>query len=453
MQNRVRFIHTADLHLGSSLHYTGVPSTRIKRILDSAVIDSFKRICNIALDYEVDFMLISGDLFDKKQQSITANEIFYEQCQRLNEKGINIYAISGNHDSNWETNRLFDLPENLYLMSSDRVEVKEIKDSQGSKLANILGQSYRGKADSRKMYSFYNPPDQIGWNIGLLHSQLDPSNNNYVPCTYQDLCSKDDLHYWALGHIHQSQILKETNPAIVYSGIPQGRDFGEPGVGGCFLVDLIPKQRPEIKFIPTSSVVWKEITINLREDKPDNPRNLEELRDKIENRAEKFLDKSPEINKNIDLTNQKKHDNFAGYIVRWVIQGRTSLHLSLQDQLDEAVTYLKKELREDVLGRKFFLWTEDIDIKTTPPLPSLEELKERNKIFAEIEEVVGICRDGENSTLKEELKSQTGQVWNDNLDHEDYNEEKFQLDQDSLNKIIDQARERIIEKILAERGE
>ena len=448
MQKSVRFIHTADLHLGSTLHYTGEPVGRVKNILDTAVKKVFKRICDAALEYKVDFMIISGDLFDEKQQSIAANEYFYNQCKRLNEEAINIYIISGNHDASWKIDRLFDPPENVCLMGAEEVEIKEFRDDKGDKIAHIMGQSYRGNSDPRKMYSSYTPPDEATWNIGLLHSQLDPNNTSYVPCSYQDLCSKDDLHYWGLGHIHQSRILQKGFPSIVYSGIPQGRDFGEQGLGGCVLVDLIPDKRPQLKFIPTSSVIWKEVEITLEDNK--NPRNLEELNGIIKNKAQCMADHVPEINKKFDSIDQSRDEDFAGYIVRWIIKGRGEIHNILQEQSEEAIEYMKKNLREHLQNSRPFIWTEDIELMTAQPLPSLEELQASDSIFEEIEQVIQRCRD--NPELQKELLNEFGYIWEGEVDHENYSEDKFQLDEATLDKIIELARERIIEKLLEERG-
>ncbi len=45
-------------------------------------------------------------------------------------------------------------------------------------------------------------------------------NKNYAPFTWKDL-KATGYNYWALGHIHQPQIVSE-QPLIVYPGTPQG---------------------------------------------------------------------------------------------------------------------------------------------------------------------------------------------------------------------------------------
>ena len=56
------------------------------------------------------------------------------------------------------------------------------------------------------------------------------------------MCSLTDLaeaamDYWALGHIHKSQVLSE-EPLVVYSGNPQGLHRKEIGPQGCYLVSV-----------------------------------------------------------------------------------------------------------------------------------------------------------------------------------------------------------------------
>ena len=49
----------------------------------------------------------------------------------------------------------------------------------------------------------------------------DSENHNVTgPCSLTDL-AEAAMDYWALGHIHKSQVLSE-EPLVVYAGNPQG---------------------------------------------------------------------------------------------------------------------------------------------------------------------------------------------------------------------------------------
>jgi DNA repair exonuclease SbcCD nuclease subunit len=61
-----------------------------------------------------------------------------------------------------------------------------------------------------------------------------------------DLDSVEELKnrgydYWALGHIHKSEIIHRQSPAIIYSGNLQGRHTKESGEKGCYLIEIDDK--------------------------------------------------------------------------------------------------------------------------------------------------------------------------------------------------------------------
>ncbi len=71
----MKFIHAADLHLDTP--FEGIrddansPQSLWKK-LQQAPYDSFTRIVNDAIEEKVDFVLLVGDLFDGKNQSVAA---------------------------------------------------------------------------------------------------------------------------------------------------------------------------------------------------------------------------------------------------------------------------------------------------------------------------------------------------------------------------------------------
>jgi hypothetical protein len=68
------------------------------------------------------------------------------------------------------------------------------------------------------------------------------------------------MDYWALGHIHQpGQVLAD--PPTYYCGIPQGRDPGELGARGCYLVDVDGAGRVEARFVAADVVRWQPLDV------------------------------------------------------------------------------------------------------------------------------------------------------------------------------------------------
>ena len=263
--SKVRFIHASDIHLGSFLHIVGEVPAELAKLSVEATYESFENICDAAVEENVDFIVISGDLYDREARSVKGADFFAKQCSRLFEYNIHVYIIAGNHDPIGEQPELFILPDNVTAIGCNDPEIHTAVSKNGEEIARVIGQSYRGREDARKMHLGYHAPDSNLINIALLHTQLEAGNNRYVPCTLPELKGNREIDYWALGHIHKRRILNDSKPVIAYSGIPQGRDINEEGTGGCFLVEISSTENPKLSFIPTSPVVWAALEI-LRDD-------------------------------------------------------------------------------------------------------------------------------------------------------------------------------------------
>ena len=98
----------------------------------------------------------------------------------------------------------------------------------------------------------------------LLHADVggvqgaadDEAGNVYAPAALSDL--DPGYAYWALGHIHQRQRLREDSPAW-YPGNLEGRNFGETGAKGALVVELNPPEAPRVRFQPLAPVRWEEL--------------------------------------------------------------------------------------------------------------------------------------------------------------------------------------------------
>ena len=102
----------------------------------------------------------------------------------------------------------------------------------------LHGQGYAQRAVTENLARSYPPPVSGFVNIGLLHTALEGREGHepYAPCTVDELVNKG-YDYWALGHVHQREIVQK-EPWIVYPGVIQGRHVREAGRKGCTLVAL-----------------------------------------------------------------------------------------------------------------------------------------------------------------------------------------------------------------------
>ncbi|HHV94777.1 MAG TPA: DNA repair exonuclease [Firmicutes bacterium] len=441
MPDSVRFLHTADLHLGIPVQgFSGASKALEKRLMEASF-EAFKSICDAALAYDVDFVLIAGDLYHQEARSVRAARCLQEGLRRLDAAGIRVIAVYGNHDPLGSGRELLDMPANFHACSADEVECVEIE-QEGVTVARVLGISYKSRRESRPLYSMLNPPDDAAANIALLHTALDPKERNYVPCSVQDLLNQEKIHYWALGHVHQPRIVRCGCPTIAYPGTPQGRHPGESGVGGCLLVELSPGKAAEIQFVPISPYVWAEIEVPIDESSDDEPVvNLSDLEQLLKRKAEELLQEGVRLP---DMPAARKDWQPEGYLVRWVLTGRGPVHelLSGAEEEREELLYGLRELQ----GWQPFLWTESIQVRTGPSLPEWDEMLDSWPLARQLQQIAERCLS--DPKMRKQLDSVLGQIWETDYDPEHPNETKLAATPEVVAAIVEQARELAYEKLL-----
>ena len=259
---KVRFIHTADLHLDSPLvGMNQLPEAIFEQVQESTF-QSFERIVDKALAEKVDFIIIAGDIYDQHERSLKAQLYFKKQMSRLDEHNIPVYIIHGNHDFTGGSSLHVELPSNVHVFSDEKVERKTfVKD--GVPLVNLYGYSYPKRAVTENMSRYYVKRGDAPFHIGLLHGTVagDSEHEPYCPFRVQDLTEKG-FDYWALGHIHKRQLLHNEETVILYPGNIQGRHRKEQGEKGAYLIELT-KAGADLQFFSTAPIFFTEKEISL----------------------------------------------------------------------------------------------------------------------------------------------------------------------------------------------
>src|SRR5699024_8631256 len=134
---------------------------------------------------------------------------------RLQKNNIDVFLSYGNHDYIEGNTYPITYPTNVHIFSNEEVTaIPFVKN--GEPLANIYGFSYV-KRDVRenKAEQFTIKNETIPFHIGMLHGTLhgNQEHDPYAPFTLEDL-QGESFDYWALGHIHKSEIIQENPPAV-----------------------------------------------------------------------------------------------------------------------------------------------------------------------------------------------------------------------------------------------
>ncbi|WP_174616200.1 metallophosphoesterase family protein [Virgibacillus ihumii] len=273
MPEQITFIHTADLHLDSPfIGLSHIPEHIFKKVKDSTF-DALSQLVQAAVSRNVDFVLITGDLFDNEKQNLKAQIRLKRAFEELHRHQINVYLSYGNHDFINGNVHPVEFPENVFVFPDENVTSFTFE-KNGQKMASIYGFSYENRAVTENKTSEYQPSEIHNlFHIAMLHGSLSSNTEHdvYAPFQLGDLTEKD-YDYWALGHIHKREILKE-NPAVVYPGNIQGRNRKESGAKGCYHVELT-SSGATLTFVPLQSIQFNELNVDVAD--CINPHHLEQ---------------------------------------------------------------------------------------------------------------------------------------------------------------------------------
>lgn len=270
MVKQVTFIHTSDLHIGAPFRGLQDLSEAWANRLLVAIPESYRRVIDLAIEHKVDFVLIAGDVFDSAHASYADYLIFFEGLNRLNGAGIKVYMCTGNHDpyTSWKQD-FFAFPPNTYIFSADEPDFT-VFEKEGQPLVVLGGRSYYNHTwpqdkdiaegiNAREMQTKTGttPP----FSVGVIHTGLNLDKSK-AP-TDPNALLRSGIDYWALGHIHMRLFVPPENPRVVFSGCIQGREINETGERGILKVTLEEEKDAVIEFIPTASVVWERLEVDV----------------------------------------------------------------------------------------------------------------------------------------------------------------------------------------------
>jgi DNA repair exonuclease SbcCD nuclease subunit len=229
------FLHAADLHLGSPFVGLAGRDEALARRFAAAGRDAFHALVDRALDEEVAFVVIAGDVYDGAWKDTAIGLFFNREVARLARAGIGVFLVAGNHDAASVVTSAIALPERVHRFPTGRPTTVRLDHLRVA----VHGLSFaRPEMTTNPVPGF--PPAEPGWfNVGVLHTSLEGGGEHirYAPCSLDDLVGRG-YDYWALGHVHDFSVRRE-RPHVVYPGNLQGRSVRECGPKGAVLVDVV----------------------------------------------------------------------------------------------------------------------------------------------------------------------------------------------------------------------
>lgn len=257
-----RFIQCGDLHLGTPFKYLKSLGKQVDEAVNRATYQSFTNIVDLAIEQQVNAVLITGDIYDSEKHNLEAQVRFAYECERLGEHKIAVFLVQGNHDPAESWAAKIALPDSVYVFSAKQSERQPLL-VKGKVAAYIYGISLSGENRADNVASQLKPWVDDPFSIGIFHGTVGATADHEVvgPTTLGELTSSP-MKYWAVGHIHKRQVLNET-PYVVYAGNIQGLHKKELGPKGCYLVDVTANGRVKMQFQETAPIRFEQVTIDI----------------------------------------------------------------------------------------------------------------------------------------------------------------------------------------------
>jgi DNA repair exonuclease SbcCD nuclease subunit len=255
----LRFIHAADIHLDSPLLGLSTYQDAPADLLRGATRAAFTNLVSEAIELQVDFVIIAGDLYDGPWKDHNTGIYFCKEMGRLKKANIPVYLLYGNHDAESEMTRQLQLPDNVHGFGTRKCSTFRI---EHLKVA-LHGRSFKDAATYENLVMTYPAPEPGVFNIGVLHTALEgnAAHAPYAPC------SLDELHatgydYWALGHVHEHRVWEGAS-TIVFPGNLQGRHIRETGAKGAVLVSVDGAGQRTLERLYVDVLRWHNLEVDV----------------------------------------------------------------------------------------------------------------------------------------------------------------------------------------------
>lgn len=272
----MRILHTADLHIGKTVNNFNMLEDQ-KCVLTQMV--------DIVKEKNVQAFIIAGDVYDRSIPTAEAVSVFNEFIEKLHNTGVEIFCISGNHDSPERISFAQEILEKkgVHFAGVYKGTCKQVclSDEAGPVVFTLMPfvkpaflEETTSDAAVRHMLKD-TPRDISARQVLITHYFV--TNGGHIPelsdseshisvggLDNVDCSCFEGFHYTALGHIHKPQRMDRVqseerteeqtevvNGPVVYAGSPLAYSFSECGQEkSVVLVELDESGRVSMERIP-----------------------------------------------------------------------------------------------------------------------------------------------------------------------------------------------------------
>lgn len=251
----MKFAHLADCHLGA---------WRESKLRDVNT-KAFVKAIETCIEKEVDFILISGDLFNTPLPSLENLKVTVSMLKKLKDKDIPVYITAGSHDFSPSGKTMLDVLEEAGLIINvckgeeilGKLRLRFTVDKKtGAKITGMLGKKGSLEKSYYESLDHENLEGEDGYKIFMFHSAL----TEFKPSEMKDMESHPlsllpkGFNYYAGGHVHYVfEKQEEEYGHIAFPGPIFPNNFSELEKlerGGFYLVEVSEFSGTNLTWLP-----------------------------------------------------------------------------------------------------------------------------------------------------------------------------------------------------------
>lgn len=267
----MKLLCAADLHLGRR------PSRLPAELGDVHGLEAdlmpqaaWRRLVEVAVAERVTAVLLAGDLLDDEHDYFETFGDLRAGVERLIDAGVEVLAVSGNHDVAVLPRLARSVPGLRVLGLGGSWEVATLTDDDVT--VHVAGWSYpQPYVDTSPVPYLAAALEGLatGTVVGLLHCDRDQTGSRYAPVTSAELDSAP-VDAWLLGHVHKPDFgLRQGNGSVTgrysgYLGAISPADPGEEGVFGAWLIEVRGStlEPLSVRRVPLATLRYETVTLD-----------------------------------------------------------------------------------------------------------------------------------------------------------------------------------------------
>ncbi len=244
----IKFLHAADLHLGSPFAALPPAAARQRR---AELLETATEIVELCNSSGCQLLLLAGDICETAEAARALARLL-AACS------AEVVIAPGNHDPYGPNGPYASVawPENVSIFDDTEMARLRFEDLK----CDVYGAAFLEETAPALMEGF-EVLDHKVVNLMVLHGDPEQPSSPYNPISQAQI-EASGLDYLALGHIHSySGPRVAGGVSYAWPGVPAGRGFDETGVKGVILGQAGRGKPVELEFVPLHARRYETIAI------------------------------------------------------------------------------------------------------------------------------------------------------------------------------------------------